>query len=50
MNTFISIFLACVVSIMMGSIGYDITTWQWWVAVVAVALNYINGCDHERKR
>ena len=47
MHTFISILLSCTVSIMMVDIGYDFTTWQWWVAMLAVAFNYINGREHE---
>lgn len=47
MNKFINTFLGCAVAMMMVDIGYDFTTWQWWVAVLAVALNYANGRYHE---
>lgn len=50
MSFIINLFLSCFSAIVMNDIGYGVTTWQWWVVLLSIALNYINGREYENKR
>lgn len=45
LNTILSIIIA----IVMTNIGYGVTTWQWWVVVLAANAMYILGRAIEAK-
>ena len=38
-----SLIFSVIGSMVMTSVGYGITTWQWWVIVLLINLNYCNG-------
>ncbi len=32
--------LGVVISIIMNSVGYNITTWQWWCAIISLFIGF----------
>lgn len=43
MSFIMSLILTIIGSVVMTSIGYGITTWQWWVIILLIVLNHYNG-------
>ncbi len=33
--------LGVVISIIMNFVGYSITTWQWWCAIISLCIGFI---------
>lgn len=50
MNIMISAFLCSLAGIIMSECGYGVDTWQWWVIILSISFNFINGCILESRR
>lgn len=49
-RTIIQIILGVLVGLILSDMGYDVTTWQWWMIIVLMAVSYINGYNEARDK